>query len=337
MVQWIYNPDTLLYERVDEPWWRRPLRIVCLVLGVAAVVVVNLWLYIFVLGFDLPKTAMLKKTNSMWQSRIEIFNRQLDFYDQTLSGLETRDDEVYRAIYGLDAVSGRSGFGNKEFYDNLESEGASLQLRRTIRRLELMSVRATVESASLDEVHDISSHSGDMLSCVPSIPPLCPDRAIIHLSSSYGYRRDPVYGGGEFHQGQDFSARKGYPVYATGDGVVELADFKFRGYGNELVIDHGYGYKTRYAHLNTIEVAEGMKVSRGERVGTVGNSGKSTGAHLHYEVIYRDRRMNPLNYMDIDIPVKEYNSMVLTRKDESPYDKKRSTGELLRRRRDSYE
>ena len=126
--------------------------------------------------------------------------------------------------------------------------------------------------------------------------------------------------------------QRGSPVYAVGDGVVEKAEIKFSGYGNEIIIDHGFGYKTRYAHLNTIEIAPGMKVSRGEKIGTVGNSGKSTGSHLHYEVLYRDGRANPMNYMDLTIPEEEYRSMIDKRSEESVRGKKLSTSELLKKR-----
>ena len=170
-----------------------------------------------------------------------------------------------------------------------------------------------------------------MISCVPNVPPLMTSPGNFRLSSGFGYREDPVYGGAERHVGQDFAADKGTPVYVTGDGVVEKTSFQFRGYGNEIVIDHGYGYKTRYAHLNTIEVTEGMKLSRGDRIGTVGSTGKSTGNHLHYEVIYMGERKNPRNYMDVDMPADEYAALINRRGAENPVGKRSSTMELLRR------
>jgi len=338
MAEWFYNPETLLYERVDEPRWKRSLRFVALIAGVAAVVVFNFWIYLFVLGWELPRTVSLKKINSQWQTRIELMNRHLDFYEETLRGLEERDDNVYRAIYGLNSIPEEMfahEYGDAHRYDYLDEGGASALLKRTRRRIDRLSKRVSVRSTALDEVCQLSGQAGDMLFCVPAVPPLCPDKRNVRKTSSFGYRRDPVRGGGEYHQGVDFAAKKGTPIYSTGDGVIEMADFKFRGYGNEVVINHGYGYSTRYAHLQTIEVAEGMKVRRGERIGTVGNSGKSTGAHLHYEVIYRGRRVNPLNYMDLNMPADEYFAMIRARSEETPYDKRKSTTELIRRRRNS--
>src|SRR5574344_704082 len=141
----------------------------------------------------------------------------------------------------------------------------------------------------------------------------------------------PVYYAATPEGGQDFATKRGNPVYVTGGGVVEKANFQFNGYGNEIVVNHGYGYETRYAHLNTIEVTEGMKLQRGDRIGTVGATGKSTGSHLHYEVIYRGNRVNPLNYMDLSMPESEYRAMIEKRSAESPRGKMSSTTELLRR------
>ena len=173
-------------------------------------------------------------------------------------------------------------------------------------RADALMKRVYVNSKSLDEVAQVAARSGDMMSCVPNVPPLLPEPGTFYLSSSFGYRTDPIYGDSRRHQGQDFASTIGNPVYATGDAVVEKTAFQSRGYGNEIILDHGYGYETRYAHLNTIEVAEGMKVHRGDRIGTLGNTGKSTGPHLHYEVLYMGARVNPMNYMDINMPVEEY-------------------------------
>ena len=186
---------------------------------------------------------------------------------------------------------------------------------------------------SLDEVAGMSERAGEMISCVPNIPPLLPAPGNYRLSSSFGTREDPIYGGAARHQGQDFAARQGTPVYATGDGVVESTTFERRGYGNQVVIDHGYGYKTRYAHLYTIDVREGMTVSRGDRIGTVGSTGKSTGPHLHYEVIYMGARRNPRNYMDLDMPVEEYKALLERRSVGDEDATKVGTMELLKRRR----
>ena len=149
------------------------------------------------------------------------------------------------------------------------------------------------------------------------------------MASPFGYRTDPVYGGTRFHAGQDFAADVGYPVYVTGDGVVEKVNYGFTGYGNEIIIDHGFGYRTRYAHLSRIDVAKGMKVTRGDQIGAIGKTGKATGPHLHYEVIYKGNAINPYSYMNLDMTVEEYIAMITRRREESGT-RKKSTLELLK-------
>ena len=267
---------------------------------------------------------------------MNLMDRQLDIYEQTLTGIEQRDDDVYRSIYGLNPIPEQvrnSGLEGVNRYAELDRLGANSHLRRAVRRLDDLTKRTYVRSKSLDEVRDLSRKAGDMISCVPNVPPILPAPGSYRLSSSFGYRIDPVYGGGERHGGQDFATKTGTPVYVTGDGVVEKTGMHLWGYGNEIVVDHGYGYQTRYAHLNTIEVAPGMKLHRGDRIGTVGNTGKSTGSHLHYEVIDKGNRVNPMNFLDMNMPEDEYRAMIERRSEEGRSTAAKSTMELLRRGR----
>ncbi|HIQ84456.1 MAG TPA: M23 family metallopeptidase [Candidatus Cryptobacteroides excrementigallinarum] len=336
MAKYVLNPETLTYDSPSESRFRRPLRAVLLVLLGAALVCFYFWLYVSVLGLDLPKTALLKRRHAQLEARINVLNTELDRSERALYGIESRDDDVYRSIYGLSPVPEavrHSGLEGVNRYAELERLGANSTLKRTVLRADALMKRVYVNSKSLDEVSQAAVQSGDMMSCVPNVPPILPEPGTFFLSSRFGYRTDPVYGDSRRHQGQDFASFTGNPVYATGDAVVEKVTFQYHGYGNEIVLDHGYGYETRYAHLNTIEVAEGMKVHRGDRIGTLGNTGKSTGPHLHYEVIYMGGRVNPMNYMDIDMPVEEYQAMVDRRRGEYEDGHRMSTMELLRRGR----
>ena len=323
MPKYVFNPITLEYEAHEVPRWHRTARIAVAVAAVAALSWLYFWLYTSVLGFDLPKTARLKREAAAWQTRMEVANRRLDLFETTLEGIEERNDRVYRSIYGL---------GGATRYDFLDEVGANPLLKSTLRRGDNLTRRAWLQSLSLDEVQVISLNAGDMISHIPSIPPIVPDKGTFHLASPFGYRTDPVYGGTRFHEGQDLATQKGTPVYAPGDGVVVLTEFKFTGYGNEIVIDHGFGYKTRYAHLSRIDVVQGMTVRRGDLIGAVGTTGKSTGPHLHYEVLYMGARVNPRNYMNLDMPVDEYRAMVESRRQESA-PKQKSSLELLTGRR----
>lgn len=307
------NPETLLYEIEKVSAKSRVLKTVVLVAASMALSLVYLWLFTSVLRFELPKTALLKMKNARWTSSMELMNRQLDMYEATLQGLSIRDDEIYRNIFGMNEIPQEvrnAGFGGVNRYEYLETVPENSLLRRASVRLDILTKKAYVQSKSFDDVEALSQRAGDMASCIPAIPPVLPDKSKYRISSTFGYRSDPISGVSKMHTGFDFACKPGNPVYASGDGVVSSVTFELFNYGNSVVIDHGFGYKTRYAHLKTIFVAEGMKLKRGECIGESGNSGKSTGPHLHYEVMYKGRFVNPVNYFDLEMPVEEYASMV---------------------------
>ena len=318
--KYTFNPKTLSYEVKRRSRRSRVMRSVALFAGSVVLSLVYFWIYVSVLGFELPKTVMLKKKNAEWRSKVEVLNRQLDRYDEALGALQMRDDDIYRSIFGMHEIPAEvrnAGFGGVNRYEYLEGVGRDDLLKGTVMRLDVLTKKSYVQSKSFDEVAQLSKRAGDMASCIPAIPPVVPDRKIYRLSSSFGFRSDPFTGRSKRHTGVDFALKPGNPVYATGDGVVESVKFEFFGYGNSVVIDHGFGYKTRYAHLKSIGVVEGMKVKRGECIGESGNSGRSSGPHLHYEVLYRDRHVNPSNYYDLTITPEEYSTMVQNTADSS--------------------
>lgn len=316
LIKYIYNADTLMYEKKLEAKWVAPVRLAAYTLSVLALVFVYFWFYTSVLGLDLPKTAHLKKENAAWQSKVAVLNHDLDQMESVLAGIEQRDDDVYRSIFGLDPIPQEvknAGFGGANRYAYLEPLGADSRLRTTVKRLDVITKRAYVQSRSLDDIAVVSKQAETMVSCVPSVPPILPKQGTYRVSSPYGRRNDPVYRGKTaFHDGVDLATFLGNPIYCSGDGVVVMVKYsKARtGYGNEVMIDHGFGYKTRYAHMHTIDVEKGQKIVRGEKIGTVGNTGKSTGPHLHYEVIYKGKTTNPSAFMDLSMLENEYNAMV---------------------------
>lgn len=278
-----------------------------------AVAVLNAWLYFGVFHLESPKTILLRRTNEQWRARVSVINRDLDRYEEVLDGLEMRGDDVYRSIFGMNPIPSETlgeGLIGAEDYPALDRLRDDSDLKRTIMRLDEMTRRTYMQSKSFDDVSNMSKKAGDMASCRPAIPPVSPRHASVRLSSSFGRRVDPVYGGVRSHEGQDFACKTGTPIYATGDGVVDLVRTRFYGYGNIVEIDHGFGYKTRYAHMQSSTVTEGMHISRGSCIGTVGSTGKSTGSHLHYEVLYKDRPVNPVNFYDWDMSVAEYDDMI---------------------------
>ena len=315
------NPETLMYEIAKVPLGKRLLKIGVYIVSCLAVTMLYFWLYVGVFKFDPPVTAMLKRQNAEWNSKLEVMNRQLDIYEKQLADLNLRNDDIYRSIFGMNEIPQEvlnAGFGGVNRYSEFDDMVSNSLLRNTYERLDVLAKRTFVQSKSFDEVSQLSQRAGEMASCIPAIPPIDPKPGTYRLTSEFGTRWDPVYGGWNTHSGVDLSTKEGNPIYATGDGVVESVDFQFFGYGHQVVIDHGFGYKTRYAHMSTISVVEGMKIKRGECIGAVGKTGKVTGAHLHYEVIYRGSAVNPTNFFDLDITSDEYATMVQKVEEASP-------------------
>ena len=318
--KYIFNQKTLSYEVKKHSIFARVVKYASMIVVSLGMAAVYFWLYTSVLGWELPKTVLLKKENANWCSRMEVMNRQLDRYDEALTSLQMRDDDIYRSIFGMHEIPAEvrnAGFGGVNRYEHLENADRNSLLESTMRRLDVLTKKTYVQSKSFDEISKLSKKAGDMASCIPAISPVNPDPATYRLSSSFGFRSDPFTGRTKRHTGVDFALAPGNPVYVTGDGVVESVRFEFFGYGNNVVIDHGFGYKTRYAHMKSIGVVEGMKVKRGECIGESGNSGRSSGPHLHYEVLYKDRPVNPSNYYDLTITPQEYATMVQNTADAS--------------------
>ena len=268
-----------------------------------------MWFYVRVLGLDLPKTAILKRQNAAWNTRIDQMSTRLDRYDELLTLLEVRDDRIYRSVYGLDPIPQavrHSGFGGENRYAALEGTA----LLEAVHRLDVLEKRAYVQSKSFEDVWALQQTAGDLAAHIPAIPPINTDPFTYRLSSPFGYRSDPILGVGKRHTGMDFACPPGNPIYVTGDGTVVTVKHDRSGYGNHVEVDHGFGYVTRYAHMSRIDVEEGQKLTRGDCLGLSGKSGRITGPHLHYEVIYRKDYVNPAFYMDLTIEPDAYFEMV---------------------------
>lgn len=306
-----FNAQTLAYEV-----HRTPLRIrfskgfFMLLMSIAAFAGYYL-LYTQFFGLDTPKTAYLKHRYVEMNSKFELLERKFEQSNQALADLQMRDNNIYRPIFGMEELSQDvrdAGFGGVNRYSHLQSVSSSSVLVDAVKRMDVIYKKAFVQSRSYDEVSILAERADEMAKCVPAIPPVALDN--VRLSSLFGYRTDPFYGSRRMHQGIDLSGDRGEPIYASGNGTVVEVRRNFFGYGREIVIDHGFGYRTRYAHLQDMLVKTGDVVKRGEQIATMGNTGKSKGVHLHYEVIYRDRRVNPLNYYNQEVKGEEYMAMV---------------------------
>ena len=284
------------------------------VLGAGALLfALFMWVHASVLGKDLPKTAVLRRQNADWQSRLEQMGVRLDRDEEVMSLLEVRDDRIYRSVYGMDEIPPAvryAGIGGNNRYPRLDVLDRNHILRQTALRLDRLEKQAVVQSKSYDDIVSMSRMAGDKAAHIPAIPPMSTAPGTFRMSSPFGFRSDPITGEGKMHTGMDFSCDPGNPVYATGDGTVILVESDFYGYGNHIEVDHGFGYVSRYSHLADMFAYVGQKVSRGDCIALSGKSGRVTGPHLHYEIMYRDEFVNPAAYMDLDISPEDYDAMV---------------------------
>jgi len=267
--------------------------------------------YAFSMIYDTPVEQSLKRANAEYMLKYELAQKQISELSNTLATLEAKDNNIYRAIFEADTIPlsiRRGGYGGVDRYANLRSASNSLILIKTLRALDELTWRAYIQSRSFDDVVDMAKNKEKMILCVPAIQPIN-TKDLVRISSFYGIRRDPMRGVPTMHTGIDFAGPIGTPIYSTGDGIVIEAGYSFNGYGNEVIVDHGFGYKTRYAHLHKINVKAGQRVKRAEMIATLGSSGKSTGPHLHYEVIVRGKPVNPINYFN-DMTEEDYQKML---------------------------
>ena len=314
-----YNHDTLAYELHRTPLkvlFSRGFMLFLCTLGTA---IGYFWIYTNYFKLDTPKMLELKRENADLLAKLDVMNHQMEMTDLRLERLKQRDNNVYRPIFGMgmDGVSDEernAGFGGADRYSHLEYSRNSLFLTGIAMRVDQLTKKTVVQSRSFDEVGKIAEQTDKMTSSIPAILPVDLAKSgskTFRISSGYGMRKDPVYGDIRPHQGIDISGPIGAEIHATGDGVVATRGFELSGYGNYVIIDHGFGYKTRYAHmLYNIPVREGQTVSRGEVIGYMGSTGKSIGPHVHYEVMLQNVRVNPNKYYSEDIASDEYVALI---------------------------
>lgn len=246
---------------------------------------------------------MLKQENEQLVNELKILNQRLDRSLSVMDDIANRDNNFYRVMMQADRISDAQRYaglekGNK--YEHLNKLSDAELIKNVSNKMDLLDRQIYTQIKSFDELKELAGKQKDRLAHIPAIMPIS-ELDLRQMASGYGYRVDPVYGTGKFHEGMDFASDRGTPVYATGDARVESAKWH-SGYGNLIVLDHGYNYTTRYAHLSEMNVVTGQMVKRGDLIGKVGNTGKSTGPHLHYEVRYKGAPQNPVNYYFYDLP-----------------------------------
>ncbi len=305
-----YNPQNLSYEEVSVSF---SARIVRFVLWMAPSIAMGLILaFLFSRKLDSPREKELKSEIEIYKEEYNRLNADLDLVNKVLNDMQKRDEDLYRVALYADKFPDElriMGTGGSEKYNYLDGYTNSKLLKSTSDKMDNVERRLNGQSLSFKELLELAKNKEKMLSSIPAIQPVS-NKNLKHMASGYGYRIDPIYKTRRMHTGMDFTAKSGTNIYATGDGVVEALEKSGWGYGRCIVINHGYGYKTRYAHLSAFKVSQGQKVKRGELIGLVGNTGKSTGPHLHYEVEKGGKKVNPIHYYHSDLTPEQYEQLI---------------------------
>lgn len=303
------NPETLQLERIEHGfryWLRRSGYYIIggICLGV-------IFFYTFLYFFPSPREATLMQYNRNLTAELEVVNRQIDQMQVVMYDLSQRDDNLYRAILGAEPIplSARMGATQQiSYYDSL-ARMTNTQLAADVqRKVDILEKEMYVQARSYDEIVELAKKQEARMENIPAIQPVL-NKDLKRMASGYGWRVDPVYHVRRFHEGMDFTAPVGTDIFATGNGVVVYSGWR-QGYGETVEIDHGFNYLTRYAHCSKRLVKVGQKVKRGDVIALVGNTGKSTGSHLHYEVRYLGQPVDPRNFYFYDLSPEDYDKMV---------------------------
>lgn len=305
-----YNPGTLSYEKEESSFKSKMLT----TLGYIAsgVVFGGLFLVTFLYFFSSPKEKELQRENQQWKLQYGIINKRINDMEKVLGNIEERDDNIYRVIFEAEPIPAEvrnAGFGGSDRYKGLMGFDNSEEIARTTTHLDKLSKQIYIQSKSLDDVYQMARNKEKMMAAIPAIMPIA-SQDLTRVASGYGYRIHPIYKVRKLHTGMDFTAPTGTEIRSTGDGkVVDVVNSR-RGYGKHIVIDHGYGYRTRYAHMSKFSVRKGQNIKRGDVIGYVGSTGTSTAPHLHYEVEKNQRKINPVNFYSSDLTPEQYDLMV---------------------------
>ncbi|GAA0528677.1 M23 family metallopeptidase [Chitinophaga japonensis] len=309
-VKYFYNTQTLKYEKLVVSVRVKILRILGFLS--AAIVTGIIFLSVAYRFLDSPKEKSLRREIDNMKEQYDALQQRMNDAKSQLTELQRRDNQIYRVIFEASPIpdSTRAGKMEKdEELAQLQSFASSDIIASTAALLKELMNRISAQEKSYKEIDDLVKNKQKMLASIPAIQPVA-NKDLKRIASGFGYRIDPIYKTVKFHAGLDFTAPSGTPIYATGDGVVEDASLSDVGYGNHVVIRHGYGYKTLYGHMIRVKVKRGQAVKRGDVLGWVGSTGKSTGPHCHYEVIKNGEKVDPVYFFFNDLTPEEFDRML---------------------------
>lgn len=309
--KYYFNTHSLKYEKVVISFWKRLLRVLgwlATALVFSAIIILIAYSYM-----DSPKEKQLKREISELTLQYEILQKRVTQSEAVLKELEYNDDNIYRVIFEAEPIPAsvrKAGYGGVNKYRSLEGSDNSELMIETTKKIDELTKQLYIQSKSYDEIFELAKNKTQMLASIPAIQPVS-NKDLTRIASGFGYRIHPIYKTSILHTGLDFTAPVGTEIYSTGNGVVEKVENDSRGYGNSVVIKHGFGYETLYGHMSKIKVKQGQKINRGDVIGFVGSTGTSTGPHLHYEVIKNGQKINPINFFYNDLTPEEYEKMLV--------------------------
>ncbi|HEY6143020.1 MAG TPA: M23 family metallopeptidase [Flavobacterium sp.] len=307
-VKYYYDSENLAYRKIITKT-RKKVGVVLLFLVASALF--GFLSFVAILNtpyFETPKNRLQAREIENLKLHYAILNKKMDQLDAVLSAIEDRDNNLYRVYFnasGIPIEERKAGFSEKNRYKELEGYDNSQLVTNTTKRIDVLQKEVAIQSKSLDAILKLAGNKEKLLAAIPAIQPV-KNENLKRMVSGFGYRTDPFTKARKMHEGMDFTAKTGTPIYATGDGVVARADNTVSGYGNHIVIRHGFGYETLYGHLSKYKCRAGQRVKRGDVIGYVGSTGRSEGPHLHYEVHKNGKVVNPLNFYYGNISAVEY-------------------------------
>ncbi|MBX9808501.1 MAG: M23 family metallopeptidase [Flavobacteriaceae bacterium] len=307
-VKYYYDSENLAYRKIITKTRKK--------IGVALLFLVASGLFGFLSFvvllntpyFETPKNRLQAREIENLKLRYAILDKKMDEVDNVIGLIEERDNNLYRVYFNASEIpvdERKSGFKDVNRYKDLEGYDNSQLVTNTTKRIDVLRKELAIQSKSLDDILKMAKAKDKLLAAIPAIQPVRNEN-LKQMASGFGYRTDPFTKARKMHEGMDFTAKIGTPIYATGDGVVERADNTASGFGNHIVINHGFGYETLYAHLSKYKCRTGQRIQRGDIIGYVGSTGRSEGPHLHYEVHKNGKVVNPLNFYYGNISAVEY-------------------------------
>ena len=309
--KYYYDKQSLSYKKINE---RDHLVVSIFKYTMSSLIMASMLTFIVFLFIDSPKEKKLKREIYNLELQYSAMLEDLHNAELVLDDIQKRDDNIYRMIFGIDPIDEairKAGFGGVNRYEQYKGYTYSELIIESKKNIDKLQKQLFIQSKSFDEVIHLAKNKAKMLASIPAIQPIS-NKELKRMASGFGRRIDPIYKTKKFHYGMDFAAPIGTPVYATGDGFIKKIkkSRSKKDYGNYILIDHGYEYESFYAHLDKVLVSKGKKVKRGDLIGHVGNTGKSTAPHLHYEVRYKKQKINPINFYHSDLTPEEYAKML---------------------------